>query len=694
MTPPLLSRLGRAVPRRELVFLVCLGIVALVGLLAIDRARREDMLTRERQTLQENRLALRGAEQQVRRMLEAVATLQNIAAFYWTSTINDPGFDYTPVERLLRESTRASPFGIFQVAITDVQGLMLWSTVPGFRVTDLADREHIRAITQGWPGIFVGTPVVGRVTGKPTVNITSPIRDAGGKLVGVAVVSVDPLELSDDMARLFAGADALVTVLRRDGTILARSTDPLAAIGTRLPEPIAQRLTASDQGDSVVATSRDGRPLFASWRRVGDGPLWIFYGASAAPMQAANREYGQRLRLYLVLGLFGVGAAGMLGFSVARQRAQRAEAQKAEARSREMTELVEALPGVAYRAILAPSAQAAEPLHNLPLGRVLAARGVPAESIPPLHRLLDAEAMEVRAQIALDLRSSGHGSGEYRIAVADLGAHFVREQCRVLRHLGDGSLEVVGLLSDITREREIAANAFTTSKLATLGEMATGVAHELNQPCAIIGIATEVALMEMEKGGEAELASARARLDEVLTQTDRMRRIINHLRAFTRPDASPEEPLAVSAAIDGALGIATGVLRDSGIRVTLDVPQALPQVVARLVPLEQVLVNLLLNARDAMADVPAPQREISVSAGLDDAHPDMVRLTIRDRGHGIPEALLPRVFEPFFTTRPVGKGTGLGLSIAYGTVRASGGSIEIDNHPDGGVVATIWLQKA
>jgi C4-dicarboxylate-specific signal transduction histidine kinase len=561
-------------------------------------------------------------------------------------------------------------------------------------VVDLSDREHIRAALEGGQGQFIGTPVVGRVSGKPTVNITRPIRDAEGILVGVAVVSIDPLGLSDDMEKQFAGTDAVVVVLRRDGTVLARSTDPLQHVGSRLPDPLVARMTAATQGEAADMTGSDGRPAFASWRRVADGTVWLLHAQSADPVLRSNAEYAQRLRLFLLMGLFGAGTAGLLGFSLARQREQRAEAAKAEAHTREMIELVEALPGVAYRATLGDMA-AAPRLHlTLPLARVFAAKGLAPADIPPLEQLLDAEGLESRAELMRAVQESGQASTDYRVAAPEIGTHWVREQCRVIRTHPDGRRDIVGLLSDITREREIAANAFTTSKLATLGEMATGVAHELNQPCAIIGIATEVALMEMEKGGEADLASARTRLEEVLTQTDRMRRIINHLRAFTRPDASPEEPLSLSAAMDGALGIATGVLRDNGIRVSLDLPGDLPKVLARLVPLEQVLVNLLLNARDAMADVPQAQRAIAIMAGLDPDRPGMVRLTIRDHGHGIPQDILPRVFEPFYTTRPVGKGTGLGLSIAYGTIRASGGMIEIANHPDGGVVATLWLQKA
>lgn len=689
-----LKRLAGRLPGKEAAFLACLGVLALLGLGLIDRLQREDLAARERQVLQENRLALRGVDQQVRRLIETVTTLHEIAAVYWLSRTSDDEVAQAPLEKLLAEASHSSRFGVMQVAITDTKGLMLWSTVPGFRVTDLADREHIRMILAGWSGLFISKPLIGRVSNRKSINITRAIRAPDGTLAGVSVVALDPISFSDEMAQIYATSDAVVSVLREDGTILARSSEPDAYVGTRISDAYARRVAMSERGDSLNSTTLDGRRTFSSWQRVGGFPLWLFYGQPAAPLIQANAEYGQQMRLTLTLLVFGFGAAGLFTISVARRRTERADAEVAEARSREMTELSEALPGVAYRGSVAAAADSPELPLALPLQRVLADKGQDVGALAPLPELLDAEGAANRADLVRQLRADGQASTEYRISAPDIGTHWVREQCRVLNRADDGALEIVCMLSDITKERDIAANAITSSKLATLGEMATGVAHELNQPCAIIGIATEVALIEMERGREEDLASARNRLEEVLAQTDRMRRIINHLRAFSRPDASPEEPLSLAAAVEGALGIATGVLRDGGVRVTCNVPAELPQVMARLVPLEQVLVSLLLNARDAMTAVPASEREIIVTGDLDPDRPDMVRLRLHDRGHGVPPDVLPRVFEPFFTTRPVGKGNGLGLSIAYGTITGCGGSIDLVNHPDGGAVATIWLKKA
>nr|WP_249731978.1 ATP-binding protein [Roseococcus sp. SDR] len=223
--------------------------------------------------------------------------------------------------------------------------------------------------------------------------------------------------------------------------------------------------------------------------------------------------------------------------------------------------------------------------------------------------------------------------------------------------------------------------------------MAAGVAHELNQPCAAITLAADLAALELGRGDAAHLASAGRRLDEIARQALRMRSVIDHFRLFARVDPGGETAVDWAEAVAGALSIAGGTMAASDVRIETDLPPGLPPVRGSLVGLEQVLVNLLINARDAMEEVPGEERLVRISAAV---KPDgaAVVLRLRDHGMGLPRAALERSFEPFFTTKPVGKGTGLGLSIAHGTITGFGGTITLRNHPEGGAVAEIHLPLA
>ncbi|HEY0420183.1 MAG TPA: ATP-binding protein, partial [Acetobacteraceae bacterium] len=167
----------------------------------------------------------------------------------------------------------------------------------------------------------------------------------------------------------------------------------------------------------------------------------------------------------------------------------------------------------------------------------------------------------------------------------------------------------------------------------------------------------------------------------------RAKAIIDHLRAFGRTDPGSLEPISVAEAVAGATMLAGAALREAEITVTLDLPAGLPPVQGKLLLLEQVLINLLLNARDALLEGPSAVRRITISAAVvvDKAAGERVALTVADSGPGIPAAALPRLFEPFFTTKPTGQGTGLGLSLCHGIMRSLGGAISAASRaPDGG----------
>lgn len=234
--------------------------------------------------------------------------------------------------------------------------------------------------------------------------------------------------------------------------------------------------------------------------------------------------------------------------------------------------------------------------------------------------------------------------------------------------------------------RRTQADLVQASKLAALGQMSAGLSHELNQPLGAIRSYADNARAYLDRD-DAE--QAKSNLLDISGLIDRMARIIKHLRTYSRKETIEVRPTSVAAAVREALTLLRRRIAEDQISVTTDMPEGDVQIVGGDVRLQQVLVNLITNAIDAVAGSDDRRIEIRVTEEA-----DTVNVTIRDSGTGIAEEDLPNVFDPFFTSKEVGKGLGLGLSITYGIVKQFQGTISAANHPDGGAVFTLTLVRA
>ena len=225
-------------------------------------------------------------------------------------------------------------------------------------------------------------------------------------------------------------------------------------------------------------------------------------------------------------------------------------------------------------------------------------------------------------------------------------------------------------------------------KLATLGELTTGVAHELNNPLNNIGLFMGNALDLIGLGVTDKEHIARE-LQNAMRQVRKATEIISHLRTFGRVAPVSRELVSMNQVIGRALSLMQEQLRLREIEVELDVSAQRAVVMGNAIQLEQVLINLLTNARDALAE--SPRKIIHILCEVRDG---IVDLAFSDTGPGIPEGLERRIFDPFFTTKEVGRGTGLGLSITYGIIKEHGGTIAVANRPGEGAAFLIRLPLA
>ena len=256
----------------------------------------------------------------------------------------------------------------------------------------------------------------------------------------------------------------------------------------------------------------------------------------------------------------------------------------------------------------------------------------------------------------------------------------------------------VAIILDITNRKRDQAQLIQSSKLASLGEMATEIAHEINQPLNIIRMSADALAFKMGKQDhlppEFEQASQTA-IQRITDQVIRAANIIERVRIFGRNPAKEHTKIFVHEAVESITNLLTDQLRIRNIALKLDVQDGCRPVMGDLIELEQVIVNLIVNARDAIlsnntdAQGTAVPGRIMLWVEESLAH-DQIHIVVEDNGGGIPNAILDKIFDPFFTTKEVAIGTGVGLSVSYRIVDSMNGSISAANI-DGGARFTLSL---
>jgi histidine kinase len=254
-----------------------------------------------------------------------------------------------------------------------------------------------------------------------------------------------------------------------------------------------------------------------------------------------------------------------------------------------------------------------------------------------------------------------------------------------------GQDTVIVTTSDVTERVKSEEQLIQASKMATLGEMSAGVAHELNQPLSVIKTSASFLTKKINRNEPVSPDILRELADEMDSQVDRASLIINHLRQFGRKTDIRKVNVQLNDCISGTFTVLGRQLELHGISVELDLDPELPPIKGDRNRLEQVFLNLIMNARDAMDEREERagrdiEKALRISSKTAD---DRVVVRVSDTGLGMSEAVKEKIFEPFFTTKPVGKGTGLGLSISFGIVRDYDGIIEVQSVEGQGTTFTI-----
>jgi two-component system NtrC family sensor kinase len=252
-----------------------------------------------------------------------------------------------------------------------------------------------------------------------------------------------------------------------------------------------------------------------------------------------------------------------------------------------------------------------------------------------------------------------------------------------LSHIRDASDNIVGLVigvRNLTEERKVADHLGRTEKLAAIGELVAGVAHELNNPLTGISTFAQLLLEDKLQGEQFESVSL------IKREADRAIGVIRDLLLFARKTDARDVPVDLNTIVKHTVRLRALASRSSGIEVHMHLDASNPRVRGDEQKLQQVLLNLLVNAESAMQT--SEVRHLNITTQQKHG---AVQIVVSDTGHGMAESVSERVFEPFFTTKPPGEGTGLGLSVSYGIIQAHEGTISVESTPDAGTTFTILL---
>jgi PAS domain S-box-containing protein len=590
---------------------------------------------------------------------------------------------------LLRQKERAPD--ALSLRVIDEHGDLSSSAPPTSEAHHLGDREYFWALRDGAPHV-VSKPFSGRVIPAPVTVIARRLEHRDGSFAGAVIGALDLNHVATMLARPDVGPEGVVVLRGEDLQVMAR-TDSRGAKG------VVDASAVSDELKGLVASGRssgtyealapsDGTLRTLSFRRLDHHPFFIIVGV-AHDDRLADWRRETRWAVALLLGFVALAACGAL-LAVRAWRRQALAEERLEFAIEAATDVVWDWNLEADTLFQPRWAKAyGYPQEATPTTGQELARYVHPEDLPLLDEAVRLAAGGVRDRVEFEHRVRA-ASGEWRWTLA---------RGRVVARDAHGkATRIIGTCADITDRKLMMAKLHMADRMASVGTLAAGIAHEINNPLAYVAGNVEYAIELLEpvaalRSAEAPSAPGAAAtecitvLRDVQEGAERVRQIVRDLKVFSRSDEEQRTPVPLAKAIQGALKLAEADIRYRARLVTR--LAELPPVLANEARLSQVFLNLLLNAAQAIPEGRPDANQITVETRLDP--PGRAVAEVSDTGAGIPPDVLKRIFDPFFTTKPVGVGTGLGLTICHSIVTGLGGDIEVTSEVGKGTTFRITL---
>ena len=575
-----------------------------------------------------------------------------------------------PLRTLVAPAFERTPSITF-VGTTDARGDVVESLAE-FGPTNIADREFFQAhVASDADRLLISEPVLGRVSGRWAITLTRRLNRPDGSFGGIAAISIEPNYLTALFEATALGPFDVMSLVLTNGVTLARRRGDAITFG----EDIAQSQLITEQrqrpaGNYTGPGGVDGRMRLFSYRTMRDYPVIVTVGTLEADALAAVVD---RRRVYrwaaLLATVFVVAGCAMLILLLARS-------ERAGQTLREQASLLDK----AQDAIVVTDLQRRITYWNKSAERLM---GWPAaEAVGrSMSEVLpgDAGSSEVERAYA-DVARAGEWHGELQLHARDGRRRTIESRWTLVRDAAGEPRSILSINTDVTDRRELEQQFYRAQRLESIGTLAGGIAHDLNNVLAPIVLGVGVLKERLTDADSREV------LDTVAASARRGAEMVAQVLSFARGHGGRRVEIRAAALIDDVVKIARDTFPKT-IRIVTGVAPDLPALLGDPTQCHQVLLNLCVNARDAMPD----GGTLTLAAA---AAGEFVVIRVTDTGCGIPAHQIDKIFDPFFTTKEAGKGTGLGLSTSQSIVQAHGGRIRVSSQVGRGTVFEVYLPAA
>jgi PAS domain S-box-containing protein len=669
---------------------VCLTAITLMWVAVIAQARFERREAVAAAIERNSNLAVAFEEFTIRTIDGADAVTKYVKREYARS---GPGID---IPALIADRT-IDAHAFAAISIVDARGNLVATSLerlPG-GLLSAADRPHFTVhVPKDTGKVFVGQPILSRLTGKSTIPISRRINNPDGTFGGIVSVQIAPTRFTEFYGDAALRPGDVISLMGLDGIVRARRVGRQNSSGENLTGGLLLVEQAAHPVGALLAPGKfDGVMRFYSFRTLRDYPLIVIVGVAEADVLLQSSQ--RRARNFLGAGLVSAVMAFFAALLITALERKKRAVEKLE---HTMEDLGAVHGRLAEQASLLDKAQDAIVVRDL--AHRITYWNKSAE------RLYGWTAEEARGRVARDLQSDPAAFDEAMRRVLDHGDWVgelwqvgkagrpltVESRWTLVRDAAGQPSAVLVINTDITERRKLEQQFLRAQRLESIGTLAGGIAHDLNNVLTPIMMAIAM-LTEHEDDPE--------RLDTLNTLEMSARRgadMVQQVLSFARG----VEGRRVQVEIGDVLRDVERIVNDTflkNIDLRTSIPRDLWTVSGDPIQLHQVLLNLSVNARDAMPDggsLALSAMNVTLdeafAVGNIDAKPGpYVMLQVQDTGSGIPRDTLDRIFEPFFTTKDVSKGTGLGLSTSLAIVKSHGGFIRVESAPGAGSTFSVYL---
>jgi PAS domain S-box-containing protein len=583
------------------------------------------------------------------------------------------------------------------LSIVDARGNLVatsYERVPSGPL-NAADRPHFTVhAARDTGGVFVGQPILSRLTGKSTIPVSLRINMPDGRFGGIVSVQIEPVRFTEFYGDATLRPGDVIALIGLDGISRARRVGHQTTAGEDLTGGAVLTARAVNPNGSLRAPGRlDGLVRYYSYRTLRDYPLVVTVGVSEQDVLLQSEQ--RRARNYLGASLVTGVMTFFAGVLIAALERKRRAVLKLE---QTMEDLNEVHGRLAEQASLLDKARDAIVVRDLQHRITYWNKGA--------ERLYGWRADEILGTVARDLQPDPAAFDEAMLKLLEQGEWVgellqegkdgrpatVESRWTLLKNEAGGAAAVLVINTDITERMKLEQQFLRAQRMESIGTLAGGIAHDLNNVLTPILMAIGL-LVESERDPE--------RLDILSTLETSAKRgadMVQQVLSFARGVEGRRLEVEPGAVLRDVERIVSDTFMKN-IEVRTRIPNDLWTVTGDPIQLHQVVLNLCVNARDAMPNGGSLTLSASnvtldeafASANID-AHPGPhVMLTVQDTGAGIPSEILDRIFEPFFTTKDVSKGTGLGLSTSLAIVKSHRGFLRVESAPGAGTTFSVCL---